>query len=260
VNLTISPPIKILALVGLLAIVAFGASMMMLGRTKTPTPPTERVGAAAQPRRSGATPPAKAPPAAKPATHVKTPATTATKTHKTTVTHHKAATQHKAVTHHKTVTHHKAAAKRAVPVHRGNLVYADLPPPLQWQLSQHKVVVVSIYNPNANVDAIAVAEAHQGAADAGAGFLLVSVLDDKVAGILTGLLPGGGLLPAPGILVYQAPGNIALRIDGFADRVSVAQAAQNAMSGELAVTSPAATTPAASASGAPAAAAPTLTP
>jgi hypothetical protein len=72
------------------------------------------------------------------------------------------------------------------------------------------------------------------------------------------LLPGGGLLPAPGILVYRAPGNIALRIDGFVDRVSVAQAAQNAMSGET--TAPAATTPAAPAAGAPVAAAPTLTP
>ncbi len=257
-NLTISPQIKILALVGLLAIVAFGASMMMLGRTKTPAPPKERVGAAAQPRHSDATPPAKAPTAATPATHVKTPAATATKTHKPAVTHHKAATQHKAVTHHKTVTHHKAAAKRAAPVHRGNLVYADLPPPLQWQLSQHKVVVVSIYNPNANVDAIAVAEAHQGAADAGAGFLLVSVLDNKVAGILTGLLPGGGLLPAPGILVYKAPGNIAVRIDGFADRVSVAQAAQNALSVQFGPPAPASTTSAAGA--VTPAAAPTVTP
>jgi hypothetical protein len=163
-------------------------------------------------------------------------------------------TQHKAVTHHKTVTHHKVAAKHVV---RGNLVYADLPPVLQWQLAQHKVVVVSIYNPNANVDAIAVAEAHQGAADAGAGFLLVSVLDDKVAGILTGLLPGGGLLPAPGILVYRAPGNIATRIDGFADRVSVAQAAQNALTAQFSAPT---TAPAVSATGAATAAAPTVTP
>jgi hypothetical protein len=60
----------------------------------------------------------------------------------------------------------------------------------------------------------------------------VSVLNDKVAGILTALLPGGGLLPAPGVLVYRAPGTVALRIDGFADRTSVAQAAQNASNGE----------------------------
>ena len=68
-----------------------------------------------------------------------------------------------------------------------------------------------------------------GAIDAGAGFLLVSVLDNKVAGILTALLPGGGLLPDPGVLVYRAPGDVALRLDGFADRASVAQAATNAL-------------------------------
>jgi hypothetical protein len=264
VNLTISQPIKILALVGVLAIVAFGASTMMLGRAKTPTPPKERVGAAAPQRHSGVTPPKTQAAVTPTKAHTKpaAAATAAAKAHRASVAHHNAVVaQHKAlVAHRMAVARHKAAVKHAARTQRGNLVYADLPPPLQWQLSQHKVVVVSIYNPNANVDAIAVAEAHQGAADAGAGFLLVSVLDNKVAGILTGLLPGGGLLPAPGILVYRAPGNIALRIDGFADRVSVAQAAQNAMSGQVTATPPASAAPAVSAAGAAVPASPTLTP
>jgi hypothetical protein len=235
VNLTVSQPIKILALVGLIGIIGLGASTMVLGRgasSGSATEDTVQVHRRATPATSvatatPATPAKKATPAtpaaaatpakpaghAAPATRVKTPATTHVKTHKPAVTHHK-------------------AAKHVVARHRGNLVFADLPAPLQWELSQHKVVVVSFYNPNADVDSISVAEAHQGAKDAGAGFLLVSVLDNKVAGILTALLPGGGLLPAPGIIVYRAPGNIALRIDGFADRVSVAQAAQNALSGE----------------------------
>jgi hypothetical protein len=126
----------------------------------------------------------------------------------------------------------KTAAKHAAPVRRGNLVYSDLPQPLQWQLSQHEVVVVSVYDPRVDADAISVAEAHAGALDANTGFLLVSVLDNKVAGILTALLPGGGLLPVPGVLVYRAPGNLALRIDGFADRQSVAQAATNVLAGQ----------------------------
>jgi hypothetical protein len=111
-------------------------------------------------------------------------------------------------------------------------VYAQLPQALQWQLAHHKVVVVSFYNPSSDVDAITVAEAHAGATAAGAGFLLVSVLDNKVAGILTALLPSGGLLPEPGVLVYRAPGDVALRIDGFVDRDAVAQAATNALAGE----------------------------
>jgi hypothetical protein len=131
-------------------------------------------------------------------------------------------------------------------------VYAQLPQPLQWQLAHHKVVVVSLYSPRSESDAISVAEAHAGAVDAGAGFLLVNVLDNKVAGILTALLPGGGLLPDPGVLVYRAPGTIAFRLDGFNDRDAVAQAALNAMAGQndgsstetaATTTAPAATTP-----------------
>jgi hypothetical protein len=240
VNLSVSQPIKAVALVGLLAIVALGGMTMVLGKkhepaaTQAPTHAHRRATPAATVATH--TKPAKVvTPAkhahAKPATHVKTPA----KAH--------------------TATKHKAAT-RVVPRHSGNKVYADLPAPLQWQLSQHKIVVVSLYNPNANVDAISVAEAHRGALDAGAGFLLVSVLDNKVAGILTALLPGGGLLPAPGILVYRAPGTIALRIDGFADRVSVAQAAQNALSGETGPT-PVSAAAAAAAAAVPVAAVPT---
>ena len=103
-----------------------------------------------------------------------------------------------------------AAAKAATKTHatdggkptgfRGNPSTRSCPQPLQWQLAHHKVVVVSLYNPSADVDAISVAEAHAGAIDASAGFLLVNVLDNKVAGILTALLPGGGLLPDPGVL------------------------------------------------------------
>jgi len=237
VNLTLSQPIRILALVGLLAVTALGGSTMLLGRshsstaTREPAPARrQHVATAPQTHTTAkpATPARRAhgnPAHAKPTTSVKTPAAAS-------------ATKAKAAAHR--------PSKPAAPKQRGNLVYADLPAPLQWQLAQHKIVVVSLYDPNANVDAISVAEAHAGALDAGAGFLLVSVLDNKVAGILTALLPGGGLLPAPGILIYRAPGDIALRIDGFADRASVAQAAQNALEGATGP-APASTTAAVSA-------------
>ena len=213
-NLTLSPPIKILALVLVLAGVAFVASLSLMGKSTTTVPAAERHGSAERRTTTHTTPatttPAKASKPAKPA---------ATKAHAT-------AAAAKPAT--KPVAKPKAKPK---PVQRGNLVYSTLPKPLQWALSQPKVVVVSLYNPNADVDAIAVAEAHQGAIDAGAGFLLVSVLDNKIAGILTALLPGGGLLPDPGVLVYRAPGDIALRLDGFHDRFAVAQAATNAIAG-----------------------------
>jgi hypothetical protein len=226
VNLTISPQIRIIAAIGLVAAVGLGASMLLLGQGGSKTD-TSAVSTPVTPTRAATrTTPAVAPVATKkPATHAAKP---------------------------QVATHH--AAKRAAKPRgfRGNPVYAQLPQPLQWQLAHHKIVVVSVYNPRSDVDAISVAEAHAGAIDAGAGFLLVSVLDDRVAGLLTGLLPGGGLLPDPGVLVYRAPGELALRLDGFADRASVAQAATNALAGENGPQPAASAAPAAAAPVAPA--------
>jgi hypothetical protein len=212
VSISLSPQLRILAAVGLLALLGLGASVMLFshGSSKTQTTP-------ASTRTVTSTHPATK------------PNVTPTKPHTPTKP---------AARHHAAVKHHAKPKPRAF---HGNPVYANLPQTLQWQLAHHKVVVVSVYNPGSDVDAISVAEAHEGAVAANAGFLLVSVLDNKVAGILTALLPGGGLLPDPGVLVYRAPGDVALRLDGFADRDSVAQAAVNAMNGE---TQPAPTTPA----------------
>ncbi len=110
------------------------------------------------------------------------------------------------------------------------LVAADgLPMPLAKALRHHRVVVVSLFDPQATTDALSFAEARSGAAAARAGFLAVSVLDDDVAGPLTAALPGGGLLPDPGVLVYRAPHSLVVRLDGFADRDAVAQAAAGAI-------------------------------
>jgi hypothetical protein len=242
VNLTISPQMRIVALVGVIVIVALGGTMLVLGHsstTKTATPPAgQRHGSATPSKPARTKTPAKTTATtATTATHAKT-TTTPAATHKATTTPavtHKATTTQKVSITHKTTKHKQATAK-----FRGNPVYADLPAPLQWQLAHNKVVVVSLYNPNSDVDGISVAEAHAGAVEAGTGFLLVSVLDNKVAGILTALLPGGGLLPEPGVLIYRAPGDIVMRMDGFVDRDTVAQAATNAL-----VTSSATTTSAA---------------
>jgi hypothetical protein len=219
VNLTLSPQIKILALVGLLAAVGLAASMFVLGGSSKKTTTV----AAHTPAKTHA-----------PVRHVTKPRT---------VVHAHVSTKHATKTH--AVAHAQAHKAKPARFH-GNPVYAQLPEPLQWQLAHHKVVVVSFYNPSSSVDAISVAEAHAGATDAGAGFLLVSVLDNKVAGILTALLPGGGLLPDPGVIIYRAPGDIALRLDGFADRASVAQAATNAIQGETGPASATSTVAAAS--------------
>jgi len=205
VNVTVSPQIRIVAIVGLIAALGLGASMFMLGghssKTNTQSVTTTTVHRHAPPTK---------------------PTTPATKPH--AATKPGAATKHGA----KTKAHHAAKPAKF----HGNPVYAQLPQALQWQLAHHKVVVVSLYNPSSDTDAISVAEAHAGAVEAGAGFLLVNVLDNSVAGILTALRTDGSLLPDPGVLVYRAPGNVAIELDGFNDRDAVAQAAKNALAGE----------------------------
>lgn len=120
------------------------------------------------------------------------------------------------------------AAKSAAAQVRLNPVDPLIPAPVRWALEQHKIVVVAFWDPQAPVDYITVAEAHAGATDAGVGFVVVNVLDNKIAGPLTALLPAGDMLPDPGLLVYRAPGKLAYRFDGFLDRNGVEQAAANA--------------------------------
>jgi FtsZ-interacting cell division protein ZipA len=252
VSLTLSPQIKILALVGLVLAAALGAGSLVLGRSHSSSSAAQtpvRTHRTATTARHAATPakakPAKAAPktVTKQEAHAAAAAKPATAAAKAAA---KPAAKPAAKAAARTTAPAKTAAKQTAAhrtaAHRGNLVDADLPQALQWQLSQHKIVVVSLYDPQANVDSISVAEAHAGAVEAGAGFLLVNVLDNSLAGLLTGVLPGGGLLPDPGVLIYRAPGTLALRIDGFADRDVVAQAAADALAGQTGPTVDASTT------------------
>lgn len=123
-----------------------------------------------------------------------------------------------------------AAAKPAATPKPKPVVAANgLPAVLNAALRANRVVVVSIFDPQVKADAFSYAEAKAGAADAGAGFLPVSVLDDSLTGPLTTKLPGGGLLPVPGLLIYRgANADLVERVDGFADRDAVAQLALEA--------------------------------
>ena len=113
------------------------------------------------------------------------------------------------------------AAKPAVKLDSG------LPPALAAALTQDEVVVVSLYVPGARVDELATAEARAGAELGGVGFLALNVLDEKSAGPLLAKL---GVLDDPSVLVFTRPGVVAVRMAGFADRETVAQAASNAAS------------------------------
>jgi hypothetical protein len=105
---------------------------------------------------------------------------------------------------------------------------AGLPESLAQALGRSKTVVVSLYDPYSQVDGTSFAEAKAGAALAGAAFVPLSVLSQRDVGKLTEQL---GLLPDPGVLVYVRPASLAVKIGGFADKETVAQAARNAAVG-----------------------------
>lgn len=196
-RISVSPQIRVVALMGVLLIALAGSYKFVLHRS--PSKPELFV-----------------PPAA----HTK-PAPTAPKSSAKTHPHTRSLSP-------STASAAAAAAKTAAAQVHLNPVDRQLPVSLRWALAEHKVVVVSLWDPQAPVDYISVAEAHAGAADAGVGYVLVNVLDNKVAGPLTALLPQGEMLPDPGLLVYRAPGKIVYRFDGFLDRSGVEQAAADA--------------------------------
>jgi hypothetical protein len=143
-----------------------------------------------------------------------------------TTTHKPAATKPKATATHATATTKPATApKPAQAMKKPAPVNSALPLPLAQAVAANPTVVAVLYNPQSEVDGIAVAEARAGAALAGAGFVALNVLDQRDVGKLTEQL---GLLPDPAILVFTRPAHLAARIDGFSDKETVAQAAQNA--------------------------------
>lgn len=124
----------------------------------------------------------------------------------------------------------KAFPKKAVPKKVAPKPIRLLPglvPEVAAALRTHDVVVVSLFDPQARVDRISLAEASAGAKAAHAGFVPLDVLRQRQAGPLLRQL---GVIPDPAVLVYRRPGDIVARFDGFADRDTVAQAAANAAS------------------------------
>jgi hypothetical protein len=123
----------------------------------------------------------------------------------------------------------KAAARRHVPA-----VIDGMPSALALALHDHRVVVLSLFTPGSSVDTMSTDEARHGAAEAQAGFVALSVADEKVVSPLSSLLSGAAtpadrVLDGPAVLVFQRPNTLFVRFNGFADRDTVAQAAANAL-------------------------------
>jgi len=125
-----------------------------------------------------------------------------------------------------------AATTSACEVHVPAVING-MPSALALALRSHAVVVVSLYTPDSSVDAMATDEARHGAQVAHAAFVAFNVADEKVVSPLSSLLtgaptPADRVLDGPAVLVFVQPNSLFVRLNGFADSDTVAQAAANA--------------------------------
>jgi hypothetical protein len=209
VGAQVSAPIKVFALVGVLAALVLAGGMMLMGRgtsDEAAAPiviPSKKAGlldapaaakkvaakASASAKNAGkVTPAAKPKPAAKPAAKP------------------------------------KPAVKAPVRLIASN----GLPSRLVAQLGSHDVVIVALWGSGGKIDAMSRDEAAAGASAARAGFVPIDVIkNSREAEALT--LKLGFVLRAPGVLVFKSPDTVANTLDGFRDRETVAQAALDAL-------------------------------
>jgi hypothetical protein len=180
VDTTVSPRIRLFALVGGLAAAALAGGMLFLARASTdagadlPLPPP-----AAVKHTPAATTSAKSKPNPKP----------------------------------KRKPRHSVVAANGLP-----MVIAT-------KLARHDIVVAALYSRGAPLDRLARDEARAGAKDAHAGFAAVDVSNKRVA---LALADKTKVLTAPAVLVFRRNGEVATRLDGFADRALVAELAGSA--------------------------------
>jgi hypothetical protein len=194
---SLSPRVRILAAAGFAALLALAGGFMLLGRGQSSS--------------------SAALPVIKPLHSVKNGASTT-------------APKAKAP---KTVTAKAAVKPKAKPKAHVRAVIDGMPSSLALALRSHSVVVVSLYTPDASVDAMATHEARDGAQVAHAGFVAFDVADEKIVSPLTSLLtgaptPADRVLDGPATLVFVRPNSLFVRLNGFADRDTIAQAAANA--------------------------------
>ena len=215
--MNVSAPIKVFALVGLLAALVLGGGMMFLGRGTTDVdaapavlPTKKKAGLAEAPAAAKKVAPKANAAAKKPVERTSPASTTATATPAP-----------------KPAVKKKATPAPASREYRG-IATNGLPMQIAVALRSEDVVVVALWGTGGKIDGLSRDEARAGARAAGAGFVALNVIDHaREAEALT--LQVGSLLRAPAVLVFTRPKTVANRLDGFRDRESVAQAALDAL-------------------------------
>jgi outer membrane biosynthesis protein TonB len=207
----VSPQVRVLALVLVLVGLAGLMAMRMLG-------PSTEVDIAS------ATPVVHHPKPTKPAV---APTPAAAKKSATPAKTSKAAPAAKKPAVAPAVPKPKPQPKRPLNAPKLSIPPTGFPKAVDRALAEHEVVVVSLVVPGARVDQLAAAEAQAGAKLGGVGYLALNVLNEDVAHALLTKLEA---VRDPSVLVLTRSGEVALQLNGFVDRETVAQAAANASS------------------------------
>ena len=114
-------------------------------------------------------------------------------------------------------------------------VLNGVPTALADALKRHGVVVLALVTPRSSVDRLTLAEAKAGALASHSGFVTINVSSNALVAALSALVgssadPQNRLLDAPAVLVFQRPQTLYVRLNGYVDADTVAQAAVNAAS------------------------------
>jgi acyl-CoA synthetase (AMP-forming)/AMP-acid ligase II len=213
VALTVSPAVKVFALIGLVVALLMGGAFFVMGSQETlaaseplPALPSKKkvkkvLDAAAAAKKTAA--------AAKPRAK-------------------KAAASARAVAPQKSKPAPAAKSSRKPKLNR-LIATNGLPVSIMRALASHDVVVVSLYGGGWKIDPMARDEASAGARAAGVGFVAFDVTTaGRAAEAL--MLKYDTVFRVPTVLVFRRGGELALQLDGFRDRDTVAQAATNARS------------------------------
>jgi hypothetical protein len=123
---------------------------------------------------------------------------------------------------------HPAVRTHPTPAPTAPKLVAGLPAPLVSALSRSKVVVAVVWVAGDPVSSYLLAQARQGAQLARAKLVLLNVGADKVAGQTATWMKG--VIVDPAVLVVTRPGTVAVELDGYADKMAVAQAVVNSRS------------------------------
>lgn len=205
--LTVSPAIKVFALLGLLVALVMGGAMFVMGGSQETVAASEPLPALPSKKQVKVLD--------TPAVAQKAAAAANSRIKKTTAA---APTPAK-----------PAPAKKAPRTAEPKRVIAanGLPTSIVRALASHEVVVVSLYGGGWKIDPMARDEASAGARAAGAGFVALDVTS-AVRAAEALMLKFDTVFRAPAVLVFRGDGELSLQLDGFRDRDTVAQAATNA--------------------------------